>query len=172
MAKPVLKLHQKVPNASESAAVGTIIARISRNSERFNKELVRYSNPDIVVKDEEKTGADYYATPKLVACLSTLATKVKAEWGGAVKLRVTEAWDENIEHHPTSTHYEGRAADLTTFPIDPTKLGRLGQLAVESGFGWVFYENNAHIHVSVKREAPIANRPTQGGTAPGRRKIN
>lgn len=160
MPKPVLKLHQKVPNASESAAVGTIVGKITRNSERFTKELVRYSNPDIVVKDEEKTGADYYATPKLVACLTTLATKVKAEWGGAVKLRVTEAWDENIEHHPTSTHYEGRAADLTTFPIDSGKLGRLGALAVESGFGWTFYENNAHIHVSVKREVPVAKTPT------------
>ena len=51
-------------------------------------------------------------TPKLKARLDALANLVAAEWSG-VKLRVTEAWDEDDEHSPTALHYEGRAADLT-----------------------------------------------------------
>ena len=68
-----------------------------------------------------------------------------------MKLRVTEAWDENNEHHGSSLHYEGRAANLTTEPRDGDKLGRLGQLAVDAGLDWVFFENSSHVHVSVKR---------------------
>ena len=165
----VFKLGQKYPNVSESAAVGTIQGRISRNSERFKKELIDYRNPDIVVKDEERTGADYMCTPRLASCLAKLAELVKAEWGGKYKLRVTEAWDENIEHHPTSTHYEGRAADLTTFPIDGTKLGRLAALAKLAGFGWTFYENKYHVHASVKREVPNDNAPIKGPSSATRR---
>lgn len=148
--KKELKLHQRVPNKSEIEASGRILGRIKRDDSRFKKELIKHSNPAIIFKDEERSGADYYMTPALAARLDILASKVSLEWPG-LKLRLTEAWDENIEHSSTSTHYEGRAADLTLSDRDSHKLGRLAQLAVDSGVDWTYYENSAHIHVSVRR---------------------
>lgn len=113
------------------------------------EDLVRCDHPLIVFKDEEGTGADRMMTERLRGSLIKLADLVCAEWGG-VKLRVTDAWDEQNEHSPNSTHYEGRAADLTTSDRDSGKLGRLADLAVTAGFDWTFYENSAHVHVSVR----------------------
>ena len=144
-----LVLRQKVPNAKETDVVGSIAKRITRNEPEF-AQFVSNTNADIVFKDEEGTGADRLMMPRLKAGLDTLATLVMNEWPG-VKLRVTEAWDENGEHAGESVHYEGRAADLTTSPPDAAKLGRLGRLAVDAGFDWVFYENTAHIHASVAK---------------------
>jgi len=56
-----------------------------------------------------------------------------------------------MEHGTKSVHYEARAADLTTFPIDGNKLGRLAGLAVRAGFAWVFFENALHLHVSTPK---------------------
>jgi len=145
----VLALKQKVPAKSEVLAVGAIISRIKRNDSRF-KKLVINRNPDIIFKDEEKSGADRVMTQRLSDKLDALSALVKKEWPG-LKLRVTEAWDENVEHSATSTHYEGRAADITVSDRDGNKLGRLGKLAVDVGFEWVFYENKFHVHVSLKR---------------------
>jgi hypothetical protein len=144
-----LTLHQKVPSKSENDAVGAITKKITRTSLEF-EQLVRNDNPDVVFKNEERTGADMMMTPKLKEKIDALGQLVKTELPG-FKLRVTEAWDENMEHNPTSTHYEGRAADMTTDPVDSAKLGRLGGLAVEAGFDWVFFENDKHIHASVSR---------------------
>lgn len=144
-----LSLRQKVPNKAEKAVVGKIISKIKRSDGRFNS-LIKHSNSNIVFKDEEGTGADRMMTQKLADKLDALARLVKTEWP-ALKLRVTEAWDETGEHSPTSTHYEGRAADLTLSDRDGGKLGRLGQLAVDAGFDWVFYEDKSHINVSMKR---------------------
>jgi hypothetical protein len=44
-------------------------------------------------------------TTKPGARHDSLAARVKAERPG-IKLRVTEAWDENNEHGTNSTHYE------------------------------------------------------------------
>lgn len=143
-----LRPGQKVPDTSEAEASGRIRKRIRRGDPEFAL-LVSNTNPDIVFKDEEGTGADRMMSPKLQACLDTLADRVAQEWSG-VKLRVMEAWDENDEHSPQALHYEGRAADITTFPVDGAKLGRLARLAVESRFDWVLYEDTRHVHVSVK----------------------
>jgi len=140
---------QQVPNLSEEDAIGPVMARISRRRPEF-RQLTRNQNVEILFKDEETTGADRLMTLRLSQRLNRLSRLVESEWHG-VRLRVTDAWDEQREHGPRSAHYEGRAADLTTSDLDTSKLGRLGYLAVQAGFDWVFYENRAHVHVSVKR---------------------
>lgn len=143
-----LSLGQKIPNASETATCGALVKKIKRTDPEFTT-LVSNQNANIVFKDEEGTGADRMMSTRLQSKLDALASLVSAEWTG-VKLRVTEAWDENDEHSPTALHYEGRAADITTHPPDGAKLGRLARLAVNAGCDWVFYEDTDHVHVSVK----------------------
>jgi hypothetical protein len=144
-----LELGERVPRQSEQDAIGRVQVRVSREMPDY-RSLARSRNSEIVFKDEESTGADRMMTPRLERRVSTLHRLVRQEWDG-VSLRVTEAWDENGEHGPSSAHYEGRAVDLTTSDIDPSKLGRLAFLAVEAGFDWVFFEDRTHVHASVKR---------------------
>jgi hypothetical protein len=149
MATDDLKLGEKVPNSSEASAVGAPTTKIRRNTPEF-EALETNNNPKIEFKDEEGSGADRMMTAKLKAKSDSLADLVEAEWTG-VKLRVTEAWDEQDEHATNSTHYEARAVDITTHPRDPKKYGRLGRLAVNAGFDWVWYENEHHAHASMKK---------------------
>jgi len=144
-----LVLGQKVPNQPERDVVGAATGKIRRNTAEFNA-LTRNTNADVVFKNEEGTGADQMMTSKLSEKVDALAALVKSEWSG-VKLRITEAWDENDEHGANSVHYEARAVDITTSDLAGSKLGRLGRLAVDAGFEWVFFENSAHIHASVSR---------------------
>ena len=144
-----LELGQKVPDDSEINVCGAITKKIKRTDPEFAM-LVENTNAGVVFKDEEGTGADRMMSQRLKSGLDALAPLVAAEWSG-VKLRVTEAWDEDNEHTGDSLHYEGRAADITTSPVDGNKLGRLGQLAVDAGLDWVYFENSAHVHVSVKK---------------------
>lgn len=142
-----LVLGQRVPDRREIDVVGAPTTIIRRGTPEF-AALVRNDNPDIVFKDEEGTAADRMMTPRLKETLDVLASLVKDRVPG-FKLRVTEAWDENLEHAQRSVHYEGRGADLTTFPLDASKLGRLARLAVEAGLDWVLFEDKRHVHVSV-----------------------
>lgn len=145
-----LQLGRQVPNVSEEDAIGAVTMRISRRRSEFRR-LMRNDSSDIVFKDEEATGADRLMTRRLSQRLARLAQLVEREWGKDIQLRVTDAWDEQGEHGPESAHYEGRAADLTLSDLDATKLGRLGYLAVQAGFDWVYFEDRAHLHVSVRR---------------------
>ena len=145
---------------SEVQASGAASSKIVRDSAEF-KALKKNDSSDIVFKDEEGTGADRMMNTLIYDCINTLASKVKSEWKDATgkpvyKLRITEAWDENNEHGTNSLHYEARAADINLWHIknnvaDTSKLGRLSGLAIDSGFDWVFYEDDTHVHVSTKK---------------------
>lgn len=146
----VLTLHQKVPNVSESEAVGPFRAAILRDSPEFS-QLVKNENPNIVFKSEEANkDDDRMMTPRLNEKSNKLAELVQAQFP-TIKLRITEAWDDSTTHATTSRHLEGRAIDLTASDRDAGKLGRLAGLAVEAGFDWVFFEDKLHVHASVKR---------------------
>lgn len=148
-ARGELQLGDKVPRMGEREAIGAVEGRVVRQGAEF-RELTQNRNAQIVFKDEEATGADRVMTPRLAQRLGRLSRLVQEEWGD-VRLRVTEAWDENGEHGAQSAHYEARAADLTTSDLDPGKLGRLAYLAVEAGFDWVYFEDRTHVHASVRK---------------------
>jgi hypothetical protein len=143
-------LKEYVPEVDERTACGPIRAPIRREDAQF-KSLVENTDPLVVFKNEEGTGADRLMSHRLARSLNRLGKQVGEEWPG-VQWRVTEAWDEDGEHREDSLHYEGRAADLTTSDRDIRKYGRLASLAIESGFDWVWYEDENHVHASVIRE--------------------
>jgi Hedgehog amino-terminal signalling domain len=144
-----LALGERMPNEVEARVVGAADEPIARSSGAF-KSLVECEDCPFVFKDEERNKSDRMMTPRLRRSLTQLSKLVSQTWP-KLELRVTEAWDDRREHGPGSVHYEGRAADITTSDQDPAKLGTLAALAVRAGFDWVFYENAAHVHVSVKR---------------------
>lgn len=148
-ARTQLAVGERMPNDTEASVVGAADAPIARGSGAF-KTLVACEDCPFIFKDEERNNSDRVMTPRLRRQLIQLSRLVSQTWP-KLELRVTEAWDDRREHGPGSIHYEGRAADITTSDQDPAKLGTLAALAVRAGFDWVFYENAAHVHVSVKR---------------------
>lgn len=142
----VFQKKQRSPKPDENEAVGPITHRIIRGSDEF-KEMYNHKNPNIDFKHK----TDSLMTPLLGNKLDILAKLVEAEWPG-LKLRVTEAWGDDPKHSANSLHWEGRAADMNVSDRDSKKLGRLAQLAEYAGFGWVYYEDNLHIHASVSQE--------------------
>jgi hypothetical protein len=144
-----LELGERMPNDAEARVVGAGTEPIRRGTGAFGK-LVSCNDCPFVFKDEERNRSDRMMTPRLRRELLTLSKLVRQTWP-KLELRVTEAWDDGREHGQESVHYEGRAADITTSDQDSRKLGELAALAVRAGFDWVFFENAAHVHVSVKR---------------------
>lgn len=146
-------LGERSPDAPEAAVVSAATLKIVRGTAPFLR-LRENRNPLIVFKDEDPgtdlPRPDHMMTYALSQRLNLLAALVAREWPG-VRLRVTEAWDEQGEHAPQSTHYEGRAVDLTSSDKDDAKLGRLARLAADAGFDFVWYEDAEHVHASMKR---------------------
>jgi hypothetical protein len=146
--RSVFRVGDYAPGRPEVEVVGGADKPIRRRSKDYAR-LVECDHAAIVFKDEERNGADRRMSRRTHERLHALAKLVDREWPGT-RPRVTEAWDENIEHGEKSVHYEGRALDLTTSDMAPAKLGRLSALAREAGFDWVYFEDETHIHVSVR----------------------
>jgi hypothetical protein len=66
-------------------------------------------------------------------------------------LDVTAAFNEDGRHSINSSHYEGRAID---FIVNGRVLSRtMVGLGILAGFDWADYENNNHLHFSVRADA-------------------
>lgn len=144
---------------TERSASTPMLCHLQRDSCGYNK-LVGILDPTIVFKQEETPpfdSEDQVLHPAMLLPLARLNQLVKAEWGGAYQLRVTDAYDSLLEHDPPesnpetrySLHYEGRAVDLTTWPADYSQYGRLCALAHCAGFDWV-HQEGSHCHASIK----------------------
>jgi len=147
---------------TETEAAGPMMCQIQRDSCAFGK-LVLDRNPDLLYSEGEEApyGAeDRMMHPAMVRPLGRLAELVRAEWGEGVQVMVTEAYDSLLEHNLTqpnlpfrySLHFEGRSADLITWPPDESRNGRLCILALEAGFDWVWQEGD-HCHASIRADS-------------------
>jgi hypothetical protein len=136
-----------------------MVCRIERNSCAYHA-LVGDLNPYITYKREENPPfdrEDILMHPAMILPLSRLSKLVQEEWNGEVMLRVTDAYDSLLEHDLAQTdenqkyslHFEGRAIDLTTSPVDQNRYSRLCALAHCAGFNWVMNEGD-HCHAAIR----------------------
>lgn len=144
---------------TETQAAGPIGCRIERDSCAYARLIVNrdtgliFKREEIPPYDEE----DMLFHPAVLLPLTRLDQLVRAEWGGFYQLRVTDAYDSLLEHdlgqadeqRRASLHFEGRAVDLTTWPLDKSRYPRLCTLAHCAGFDWVHNEGD-HCHASLK----------------------
>ena len=172
-------LHETWPVPSEDDAVG-----LTEVHTRYPRELAfslltdfrlspSYELVDFKNEEVNDLGAtsrneldhqdeDYLMDPNAAAAVTALAALVANEWVDpisgepAVRVRITESYDSLIEHSPRSSHYQGRAIDLTLSPIPAAAgeerrewYGRLARLSQCAGFDWVLFENQFHVHASV-----------------------
>ncbi len=147
---------------TQTEAAGSMACRIEQNSCAYHY-LVGNLDATIVFKGEEEPPydrEDIMMHPAMLLPLWRLNQLVIEEWGGEIRLRVTDAYDSLLEHdlgqpdenRKASLHFEGRAVDLTTWPIDPTGYGRLCILAHCAGFDWVHNEGD-HCHAAIRAES-------------------
>ena len=147
---------------SQTEAAGPMICRIERNSCAYY-QLVGNLDPKIIFKREEEPPydkEDILMHPAMLLPLYRLSALVLDEWDGAVHLRITDAYDSLLEHdlnqpdenRKISLHFEGRAIDLTTWPVEPGYYSRLCMLAHCAGFDWVHNEAS-HCHAAIRVES-------------------
>jgi hypothetical protein len=144
---------------TERSASTPMVCHLERDSCGYH-QLVGILDPTIVFKQEEDPpydSEDILLHPAMLQPLARLKQLVLAEWGGVYRLRVTDAYDSLLEHDPPdsnpatrySLHYDGRAIDITTWPVDRRRYGRLCALAHCAGFDWVLNEGT-HCHASIQ----------------------
>jgi hypothetical protein len=147
---------------TETSAAGPMVCRIERDSCAYY-HLIGNLGPTIIFKKEEEPpydAEDILMHPAMLLPLTRLDELVQQEWGGLYWLRITDAYDSLLEHNLSqlddsrkySLHFEGRSVDLTTWPIDPARYGRLCALAHCAGFDWVHHEGD-HCHASIEAES-------------------
>ncbi len=147
---------------TERLASTPMQCHLTRDSCGYHR-LVGLVEPSIIFKQEEAAPyhtEDVLMHPAMLQPLARLNALVRAEWGGDYQLRVTDAYDSLLSHAPPesepsrrySLHYEGRAIDLTLWPVAYERYGRLCALAHCAGFDWVHHEGT-HCHASIKAES-------------------
>ena len=98
-----LSLKQRHPNENEAKVCGTIRDVIPRDSGRFRRILIRNTNNQIVYSNDDARRM----TARTKSKLDVLASLVVNEWEG-VRVRVTQAWTDQVTSDKTSLHYEGK----------------------------------------------------------------
>ncbi len=146
--------------ATEDAVTYGIAGRISRDTADFTNALqdisTTWSNAGGTFKDEEPIsyrGDDRRLNKSLAGPLSTLITIIKEtekqKRFSMSGLKITEAFDAQMEHRIASLHYEGRSID---FSASGDRAKRLAGLTLLAGFHWNVNEKpsagSQHVHLS------------------------